>query len=459
MNKNISRREFLNLSAGAAASTGLVATFGGMQRALAATSDLSGYKALVCVFLVGGNSSFNWIVPSSSSAYATYKSSRGNLALAQGTLLSLNGTAGDGNTYGMHPSCPELRALFNKGAAAIIGNVGTLVKPTTAAQARANAVALPPQLFSHIDQQTLWQTSIANSMENYGWAGRVADLFASQGKVANLARNINVGGANYWQEGRETIPYVLGENGAPVLQTTSNGGYRNGSRRQAALAILNQAFSHGNPLVREYASIQRNAEDKVSLVNSAFAAAGDVNVEFPAMPGDSNLGAQLRQVARMIKARAKIGDSRQIFFVSMNGFDTHNGELETQKGLLQILSKNLNTFWNALGEMGMQNNVTTFTASDFGRSLNSNGDGSDHGWGGHAFVLGGAVVGGRIYGKMPSLAINGPDDYGSGRVVPTTSTDQYAATLSRWFGVNDADLDVVFPNLRNFPARDLGFLT
>jgi uncharacterized protein (DUF1501 family) len=296
-------------------------------------------------------------------------------------------------------------------------------------------------------------------MENYGWAGRIADLFASQGKVANLSRNINVGGANYWQEGRETIPYVLGENGAPVLRTTSNTSYRNGSRRQTAMAILNQAMSHGNPLVREYAGIQQHAEDKVSLVNSAFASSGDVGVNFPDIPGDSNLGAQLHQVARMIKARAKIGDSRQIFFVSMSGWDTHNGELATQSGLLQILSKNLNTFWNALGEMGMQNNVTTFTASDFGRSLGSNGDGSDHGWGGHALVLGGAVNGGRIYGKMPSLAINGPDDYGSGRVVPTTSTDQYAATLSRWFGVNDADLDVVFPNLDNFPTRDLGFLS
>jgi uncharacterized protein (DUF1501 family) len=458
MKEQVSRRQFLHLSSGALASAGLAATMGGMQRALAATSDLSGYKALVCVFLGGGNSAFNWIVPTSSPGYATYKASRANLALAQSSLLPLTGTASDGNTYGMHPSCPELRTLFNGGHAGIIGNVGTLVRPTTVAQARANSIALPAQLFSHIDQQTLWQTSIANSNENYGWAGRVADLFASQGKVASLARNINVGGANYWQEGRSTIPYVLGENGAPVLEATSNGGYRNGSRRQAALAILNQAFSHGNPLVREYASIQQNAADKVSLVNTAFASAGDVSVDFPAMPGDSNLGAQLHQVARMIKARAKIGDSRQIFFVSMNGFDTHNGELDTQKGLLQILSKNLNTFWNALGEMGMQNNVTTFTASEFGRALNSNGDGSDHGWGGHAFVLGGAVNGGRIYGKMPSLAINGPDDYGSGRVVPTISTDQYAATLSRWFGVNDADLDVVFPNLRNFSARDLGFL-
>ncbi|MGE3892401.1 MAG: DUF1501 domain-containing protein [Steroidobacteraceae bacterium] len=429
-----------------------------MQRALAATADTSGYKALVCVFLVGGNNSFNWVVPTSSTAYATYKSSRSNLALAQSSLLALNGTASDGNSYGFHPGCPELRTLFNAGNAAIISNVGTLVQPTTPAQARAQTVATPPQLFSHVDQQTLWQTCIANSAERYGWAGRVADLLSYQGVIANLSTNINVGGANYWQEGRATIPYVLGDNGAPVLSVTANNTYRSGTRQRTAIDILNQAFTNSNPLVREYASIQRNADDKVSFVNSAFGAAGNLNTDFPSVPGDSNIGGQLRQVARTIKARSQIGDSRQIFFISMSGFDTHNSELATQATLLNILSKNLNTFWNALGEIGAQSNVTTFTASDFGRSLGSNGDGSDHGWGGHAMVMGGAVQGARIYGTMPSLAINGPDDVGNGRIVPTTSTDQYAATLAKWFGVADADLDVVFPNLRNFATRNLGFL-
>ncbi|MGD9843610.1 MAG: DUF1501 domain-containing protein, partial [Steroidobacteraceae bacterium] len=238
MKIDISRREFLNLSAGTLASAGM---FGNMQRALAATADTSGYKALVCVFLVGGNNSFNWVVPTSSTAYATYKSSRSNLALAQSSLLALNGTASDGNSYGFHPGCPELRTLFNAGNAAIISNVGTLVQPTTPAQARAQTVATPPQLFSHVDQQTLWQTCIANSAERYGWAGRVADLLSYQGVIANLSTNINVGGANYWQEGRATIPYVLGDNGAPVLSVTANNTYRSGTRQRTAIDILNQA--------------------------------------------------------------------------------------------------------------------------------------------------------------------------------------------------------------------------
>ena len=459
MPKKFSRRQFIHFGASTLASAGMLSTMGGLQRALAATTDVTGYKALVCVFLFGGNSSFNWVVPTSTAAYNTYKSSRSNLALAQNSLLPLNGTASDGNTYGLHPSCTELRTLFNATNAAVIANVGTLVRPATAPQARGGLVPLPPQLFSHSDQQTLWQTSIADSAERYGWAGRIADLLVDQGVMPNLATNINVGGANYLQEGRRSIPYVLGADGAPVMNATDNGSYRNGARRNAVLQLLNQAATDENFLVREFASIQQNAADKVSFVNSAFSAAGNLTTQFPSFAGDSNLGRQLQQVARAIKARSHLGDSRQIFFVSHGGYDTHNAELGTQQELLNQLSKNLSAFYAALTEMGVQNNVTLFTASDFGRSLGSNGDGSDHGWGGHAMVMGGAVRGGRFYGTMPSLAVNRPDDDGSGRIIPTTSTDQYAATLARWFGVQDADLDVVFPNLKNFSARDLGFLT
>jgi uncharacterized protein (DUF1501 family) len=458
MVKKLSRRQFINMGATALASTGMLSTMGGLQRALAATTDVTGYKALVCVFLFGGNSSFNWVVPTSTAAYNAYKASRANLALAQNSLLALTGTAGDGNTYGFHPSCAELRTIFNAGKAAIIGNVGTLVKPTTAPQARGGLVPIPPQLFSHADQQTLWQTSIADSPERYGWAGRIADLLANQGVVPNLATNINVGGANYLQEGRRSIPYVLGADGAPVLNSIDNATYRDGARKNAVSQLINQAMTDENIFVREFASIQQNAADKVTLVNSAFSSAGDLTTQFPTFAGDSNLGRQLHQVARAIKARSQLGDSRQIFFVSHSGYDTHNAELGTQQDLLNQLSKNLNAFWASLTEMGVQNDVTLFTASDFGRSLGSNGDGSDHGWGGHAMVLGGAVQGGKFYGTMPSLALNGADDIGNGRIIPTTSTDQYAATLARWFGVQDSDLDVVFPNLKNFSARNLGFL-
>jgi uncharacterized protein (DUF1501 family) len=453
-----SRRQFVQLGASTFATYGMLNTLGGMRSALAATTDTSGYKAIVCVFLYGGNSSFNWVVPITSAGHSTYAKNRSNLTIAQNSLLPLNGTASDGYSYGFHPSCPELRTLFNQEHLAVLCNVGTLVQPVTPAQAQAGSVALPSQLFSHIDQQTSWMTSIADSTERYGWAGRIADLMTSQGSSARLAFNINVGGANYWQEGKNSNPYVLGTSGAPTWDVTGNVYYRSGLRGQAAQALVNQAATDASPLVSQYAAIQNNAAAKVTLVNNALSAAGDLATPFPSYTGDSGLGSQLHEVARCIKARSQIGDSRQMFFVMLNGFDTHNAELATQQNLLRILSQNLQSFWTALGEISMQNNVTLFTASDFGRSVGSNGDGSDHAWGGHSIVMGGAVDGGKYYGKMPNLTIGGPNDFGSGRIVPTTSSDQYAATLSRWFGVPDADLNSVFPNLQNFATRNLGFL-
>lgn len=452
---DLTRRQFLCRSASALAGLGMI---GSMEKMLqAAVVDTSGYKALVCVFLYGGNNAFNWLVPVTTSGYSLYSAARANLALAQGSLLPLNATASDGSTYGLHPSCPELQALFNLGRAAFICNVGTLVQPTTRAQARARSVPLPPQLFSHSDQTTLWMTSIANSMERYGWAGRIADKLSLQGVIPSLQVNINVGGQNFWTEGRDTIPYALGNNGAPTL-TVVNSAYRGNSRRNASLDILNQASADPNLLVSEYAAVRKLSAAKVALVNNSLAAVGNLATTFTALPGDSGLGNQLRQVARLIKARTLIGDTRQIFFVSMGGYDTHNGELASQATLFTALSRHLNSFSNAMIELGVQNNVTTFTASDFGRTLGANADGSDHGWGSHALTFGGAVQGGQYYGTMPTLIISGPDDYGSGRMVPTTATDQYAATLARWFGIADVDLPVLFPNLNNFAAPHLGFL-
>ena len=230
-----------------------------------------------------------------------------------------------------------------------------------------------------------------------------------------------------------------------------------GEQQVEGQALLDQATGNANLMVSEFAAIESNAASKVGIVNSALSAAGPVSTQFPAFPGDNGLGAQFRAVANCIKARSQLGDSRQIFFVRLGGFDTHNNELGGQANLLNMVSKNVAAFWAAMGEIGLQNNVTLFSASDFGRSLGSNGDGSDHAWGNHHFILGGAVKPG-YYGRMPNLAIGGPDDMGAGRAVPTTSTDQYAATLARWFGVADADLPTVFPNLVNFATRTLGFL-
>jgi uncharacterized protein (DUF1501 family) len=419
------------------------------------------------VYLYGGNDGFNWIVPVTQAGYQTYATSRGGVALAQASLLPLTGpsattpaTASDGYQYGIHPGCPELQALFNSGNLAVLNNIGTLVAPATPAQIKSGAVPVPPELFSHLDQQVQWQTSIPNSPTHNGWAGRIADLYSSQGYSPKLAMNIDVGGANYLQQGQQTNMYVLGTSGAPVLDDTTNTSWRNGLRAQVASQLLSIGANSSNLMVSEYAAIQQRAASKVGVVNNALAAAGDLTTQFPAFPGDTNLGAQLHEVARVIKAQSQIGDSRQIFFVAMNGFDTHTDLISTQAQLLPILSKNLSTFYAAMGEIGMTNNVTLFTMSDFGRTLASNGSGTDHAWGSHAVVLGGAVKGGQHYGQMPNLAISGPNDFGFGlgQMVPTTATDQYFATLAAWFGVPAASLATVFPNLGNFAAPSLGFL-
>jgi uncharacterized protein (DUF1501 family) len=459
MKSDYSRRDFLRISAQTTVSAALASALGCYQRVTAATADTSGYKALVCLYLTGGNDGFNTIVPLTQAGYSLYAQTRTSLALDSNSLLPLNGTASDGYVYGMHPSAPELQSLFNSGKAAVLSNVGTLVQPTTPAQFQAGATPLPPQLFSHGDQATQWQTSIANSPHKYGWAGRLADMYAAQGITPNLGLNIQVGGPNYWQLGAATHTYTLGTGGAPVMVDTTSS-YRNGLRAKAAAALLSQGSNDPNLLVGQFSGIQNSAASKVDYVNNAYAIAGDVTTPFPAYEQDSDLGAQFHSVARMIKARSQIGDARQMFFVNANGFDTHQNQLSTQSMLLRVISRNIQSFWSALGELGMQDNVTLFTASDFGRSLGSNGSGADHAWGNHQLILGGAVKGGKYYGKMPTLKIGGPDDLSpnSGQLIPTTSTDQYSATLAAWFGVAASDLPTLFPNLNNFSTPTLGFV-
>jgi uncharacterized protein (DUF1501 family) len=458
MPKKIARREFLNLAGRTLAGSALLANFGRIGTASAAST--SGYKALVCLYMTGGNDGFNWLVPVTSSAYSTYAKSRSNLALGASELLVLNGTPSDGNTYGIHPSCPELKTLFNSGKAAFVCNVGPLIQPTTVAQAQTGSVALPPQLFSHVDQATEWMTAYPQSQNRFGWAGRIADVLTAQGASANLAFNINVGGSNYWQGGQTTNPYVLGTSGAPVTNIFNNPYYRGGARATMAKNLLSMGASDHNLMVAEHAGIWQNAISKVALVNSALAAAGNLTTVFPPAATTGNdwgLSQQLHEVARVIKAQSQIGDTRQIFFVQMGGFDTHNGELTTQSQLLEWVSQYVNVFYNAMIEIGQQNNVTLFTMSDFGRTLAANSDGADHGWGNHHLIVGGAVRGG-YYGQMPSLVLGGANDFGLGRMVPTTSCDQYAATLAGWFGLSASNLTTVFPNLANFSSSNLGFL-
>ncbi len=453
LNRNLNRRDVLRLGAQTTASASLMATLGSLQTAMAA-SDTAGYKALVCVFLNGGNDSYNWLVPRSDAAYKEYADSRKNLALAKADLLAINPSNTGSLRYGLHPSCPEIQTLFNAGKAAFVVNNGPLVQPTSLAQYKAESVPLPYQLFSHSDQQALTQTCIANSTERYGWAGRTADLLNSQGFRQSLAMNVSINGNNIFQGGRETVFYNIGTGGAPEMNIYRDTGYRQGKRRALFLELLRQSGNDPSLLQQEFGSTLTRSYQTAETVNAALKSVPALTTSF----GTDGLSKQLKMAAQMVRARDALGVQRQVFFVQIGGWDFHDTLLVDQAKKLGELSKALKSFQDALAEISAENLVTTFVASEFGRTLTSNGDGTDHGWGGHTLVMGGGVQGNKLYGTFPSLAVGGASDTGRGATLPTTSTDQVAATLSSWFGVSNSDLDMVFPNLRNFSERNLGFV-
>jgi len=363
-----------------------------------------------------------------------------------------------GASFGLHPSMPGVQQLFNSGRAAVIANVGPLITPTTKAQYQ-NATnlnhPLPPQLFSHNDQQDQWHSLRGKQVLKSGWGGRVADVLNSQTGAQQLSLNVSLAGQTFFQAGEVASPYVMGATGAQTFQGFGSTG-TNLARRSAFEAVLNANYN--TVYERGFATVQRRAVQFADRVNAALVTAQP----FVALPDAglplSSLATQLRTVAKMIRAREQLTMSRQIFFVSTGGFDTHDDQVADQPGLLGNISNSVSLFYQALTEMGMENSVTLFTHSDFGRTLTSNGDGSDHAWGGVQLVVGGAVRGQQIYGNYPVLSLNSPNDVGGGRIIPTISADQYAATLARWFGVQDSQLAQVAPNLGNFTQRDLGFM-
>jgi len=455
MTIHFSRRDLLKLGAYSATTAGALGTLGAFQRAMAA-SDTSGYKALVCVFLLGGNDGHNTLLPRDGSAYDTYAARRASLALAKNTLLAINPSNAGGQLYGLHPSIPELQGLFESGRLAWVLNTGTLVVPTTVAQFRAGSVPLPLNLFSHNDQQQAWMTSTPRSTEPYGWAGRINDLLRDQGYNPRVSLNVSLSGANIWQGGRKTLGYSMGREGAAQfnpIRFGMNGG-PSGRRADAFRALIAQGRGSSHLMTQEFAAISARAIDNAEFITAALATQAEPGTAFP----DTGLGKQLRMVARMIRSRSALQASRQMFFVGVGGWDHHDTQLRDQAAKLAELARAVKAFDDCMVESGVSRDVTLFSATDFGRTLTSNGDGSDHGWGNHQFVVGGAVKGKSFYGSYPDLARNSPDDGGDGRLVPTIATDQYAATLARWWGVSEGDLDLVFPNLRNFGQRNLGFL-
>lgn len=452
IDKENERRRFL-MGAGriALGSAAAMATMGQLQMVHAATRAADKYRALVCVYLFGGNDSFNMIVPRSTASYTTYQAARPALAVPQANLLAITPTRGAGGVdWGLNPAMPELRALFEAGRASIVGNVGPLVTPTSKADYQARRVPLPPELFSHVDQQAYSMSMGSETAAKVGWGGRMADRLrdAGYGSTLGLPIGLTLAGNNAWLAGSETGMYSVGSNGPTRLdanlRTATDA--RGLPRRQAFQSLLDAAQRDSSAFVREHGRMNRRAIDFSEAVFNAINGVPALTTVFPT----GRFGDTMRTVARTIAARGALGQKRQIFFVSLGGWDTHDNQPVDHPNLLTQLSQGLNAFYNATNELGVADSVTSFTMSDFGRTLNNNGDGTDHGWGGHSWVVGGDVAGRNIFGTMPEYALGSARDVGRGRMIPATPVEQLGSTMSRWFGLGLSDVNEIFPNLRNF---------
>jgi uncharacterized protein (DUF1501 family) len=452
-----SRRAFLQRASAlslAGVATPWALNLAAMGEAAAATA--TDYKALVCVFLYGGNDYGNTLIPYDAARYAAYQGMRPTLAYANSaltpTLLSPNVALPPGLQYALAPELSALLPAFNAGRMGVMLNVGTLVQPTTKAQYTAKSVPLPPKLFSHNDQQSVWQSSSPEGATS-GWGGRMGDLFEAGNGNATFTC-VNVSGNAVYLSGHSAVQYQVSASG-PVALAGLKSPLFGSAACSAALKNLVTATSP-HLFENEYTRVMSRSLTAGDQLTTALAGGPAISTVFPT---GNSLADQLKLVARMISTATEVGAKRQVFFVSVGGFDTHDGLAAVHPGLLTNVAGAMSAFYDATVELGVANRVTTFTASDFGRTLTAN-DGSDHGWGSMHFMLGGAVNGGRFFGTPPAVANDGPDDVGQGRLLPSTSVDQYAATLGKWFGISDADLLTVLPNLANWNAaqRTLGFV-
>jgi uncharacterized protein (DUF1501 family) len=496
-NMKQSRREFLTKSCGALTMTALATQIEhfGLMNALAQTADgpqtfeqnaenkavPTDYRALVCVFLAGGNDGNNMVVPNHSSAsisnYSAYSAARSTqgLAIAQPSLLPINVPRMGGLTYGLHPALGTgntnagIHPLWAQGKMAIVTNTGTLVAPMTKAQYQNGSVQRPFQLFSHSDQVSQYQTGRSDAPSFTGWGGRMSDRMTTETNPNGLVPMItSISGSTLFTAGQTTLPLAIANAGTSLSSVLSPQGYNNTAMSNARLTAFNQLRTQD--LNSNFIKAASHITDQAMQANQALATFQEVTVTFP----NTNLGNQLKQVARLIKKRTDLSVNRQIFFCQIGGFDNHSNQITLQNNLLTDFSQSVRAFYDEMVAQSVANNVTLFTMSDFARTFNpagtGGGVGSDHAWANHMLVIGGSVIGGDFYGvntsngtPFPTLTFNGPDDADSGsgargRWIPTTSVEQYAATLASWYGLAPADMATVFPRIGNFPTTNLGFM-
>jgi uncharacterized protein (DUF1501 family) len=490
-----SRREFLRKAGAVSATVGTAGLPFAMNLAAmnAAVAQASDYKAIVCLFMYGGNDSANMVLPTDTASWTEYAKARvvdpdpialkpvgtppdttapGSSPAALGGVLPIVPTfsafpVNSPRTYALHPTMTEMQSLFNQSRVAVIANAGPLVQPLTKAEYSSGSKPKPSKLFSHNDQQSSWQ-ALAPEGAKVGWGGRFGDLL-SAGNSQAVFTSISLSGNAVFMAGNTVFQYQVGTGGAVAINGIStSGSSRLFNSTKAALAyraLITQSempANHPHVLARAEAnmtkrSIDAQANFQIAYNASVVAAPGTYFNPTSRLANPNPLATQLQSVARIINTRSSLGVTRQVFFVSIGGCDTHDNQNRGQAEILARVSHAINYFDGVLGTMGLRDKVTLFTASDFGRTLSSNGDGTDHGWGAHHFVYGGAVNGKQIYGRFPQIGVSHSDEVGSGVFLPGVSVDQIGGTLGKWFGVSSTNLDLVFPNLNNF-QRDLGFM-
>ena len=453
---NASRREFLR-AASALSVAGSAAPFALNLATIGAASAQSApdYKALVCVFLYGANDAHNTVVPFDAASYAPYATQRTSLAWDMSELIPLTPAVAlpGGKQLALPTALAPMATLFDGGQCAVLANVGPLIVPTDRNSLNNQSVPLPPKLFSHNDQQSVWQASVPEGAK-YGWGGRIGDLLASQNTNQLFTCN-SLTGTAVFLSGQVVQPFQLDPTQGSIAFNALNAGslYGSAAGANALRSTLTRPRSH--LFENDLRAVNQRSIDSNTQLAAALATAPTLTTVFPT---GNSLASQLAMVARVISVSSQLGAKRQVFMVAMGGFDTHSDQDATHPALLTQLAAAVDAFQKAMNELGSANRVTLFTASDFGRALLANGDGSDHGWGAHHFIVGGAVRGKAIYGTYPELNPNVPTDAGNGRLIPTTAVEQYAATLATWMGVATTDLPLILPNLGNFTTSNLGFM-